>query len=186
MKKKNVILALLAAGLVLTSSVGSAWAYFTTYVEAQGGVTISLGDETDVEETFSSWTKHVSITIDPDSEPVFLRARAFCGTYELYYGDSSNKWTPGEDGYYYYSDPSNLWGSAEDENGNPRPSGEKAAEELLVQILDVPTEEIDQKDFNVIVVYETVPVKYDDEGKPYADWNGELDIYEDTVEGGGE
>ena len=67
MKKKNVILALLAAGLVLTSSVGSAWAYFTTYVEAQGGVTISLGDETDVEETFSSWTKHVSITVDENS-----------------------------------------------------------------------------------------------------------------------
>ena len=183
MKKKNVILALLAAGLVLTSSVGSAWAYFTTYVEAQGGVTISLGDETDVEETFSSWTKHVSITVDENSEPVFLRARAFCSTYELYYGDSSNKWTPGEDGYYYYSDPSNLWEQVKDEDGNIK--GFKA-EELLVQILDVPTEEIDQKDFNVIVVYETVPVKYDDEGKPYADWSGELDIYEATGEGGGE
>ena len=87
MKKKQIFLGFLAAGLVMSSSVGSAWAYFTTYVEARGGEVISLGDETSVTEEFSQWTKHIRITSDADSKPVYVRAKAFCSAYEIQYID---------------------------------------------------------------------------------------------------
>ncbi len=38
----NALLAFTAAALVLTANVGSADAYFTTYVEAQGGARLSI------------------------------------------------------------------------------------------------------------------------------------------------
>ena len=179
MKKKNVFLTFLAAGLILTGSIGGARAYFTTYVEAQGGYPLSMGDETTVEEDFSNWTKHVAITREADSEPVYLRARAFCSAYELTYSDGSGKWTPGGDGYYYYSDSSDLWTSVADTEGEEE---QVRAEELLVQILNVPSGEAEQKDFNVVVVYETTPVRYNDAGNPYADWSSTLD--NGMVEGG--
>lgn len=167
MKKKSMYLAVFAAVLVLAGSAGDAWAYFTTYVEAQGTQTITLGDETTVDEEFSEWTKHVVITSDADSKPVYVRARAYCGSkYELVYG-AGDKWSPKEDGYYYYSDILNA--------------GQKTAE-LLVQIRNVPEDVTDVSEFNVAVIYETTPVLYDEDGNPYADWNGKLDV---TVEKGG-
>lgn len=177
MKKKQIFLGFLAAGLVMSSSVGSVWAYFTTYVEARGGEVISLGDETSVTEEFSQWTKHIRITSDADSKPVYVRAKAFCSAYEIQYIDpnaadsDSEKWTPGADDYYYYS-------------GIVEGGGETT--ELLVHIKDVPSEEVDQKDFNVVIIYETTPVQYDENGKPLPaseiDWNDKLDIT--RVEGG--
>ena len=177
MKKKQIFLGFLAAGLVMSSSVGSAWAYFTTYVAARGGEVISLGDETSVTEEFSQWTKHIRITSDADSKPVYVRAKAFCSAYEIQYIDpnaadsDSEKWTPGADDYYYYS-------------GIVEGGGETT--ELLVHIKDVPSEEVDQKDFNVVIIYETTPVQYDENGKPLPaseiDWNDKLDIT--RVEGG--
>ena len=79
MKKKNVLLAALAVSLTLSAGAGSAWAYFTTYANASGGYTLSLGAKTTVSENFSSWTKHVVITSQADSKPVYVRAKAFCG-----------------------------------------------------------------------------------------------------------
>ena len=86
MKKKTTILAALAVILTLSAASGSAWAYFTTYAQARGSYPIELGDRTTVEEDFSAWTKHVSIKSEPDSEPVYIRVRAFCGeAYQLVY-----------------------------------------------------------------------------------------------------
>lgn len=171
MKKKSMILPFLAAGMILSSSIGSVWAYFTTYVEAQGGYTLSLGEETSIEESFSSWTKHVTIKADADSGPVYVRARAYCSAYPVEYSDAGGKWTPGSDGFYYYSDMINA---------------NEATEELLVKISDVPSDKVEQKDFNVIVIYETTPVQYREDGSPKdaveIDWNAGLDIT--TVEGG--
>lgn len=167
MKRRNICLAALAAVSVLAGSAGSAWAYFTTYVEAQGTQTITLGDETTVDEDFSNWTKHVVIESDADSKPVYVRARAYCGSkYQLVYGAGA-KWSPREDGYYYYSDILNA--------------GQKT-DELLVEIRNVPEDVTDVSEFNVAVIYETTPVLYDEDGNPYADWNGERDV---TVERGG-
>ena len=64
----------------------------------------------------------------------------------------SQKWSPGENGYYYYSDIVPVGGETE---------------ELQVKIDSKDSEE----EFNVIVAQECTPVLYDNEGKPYADWN---------------
>lgn len=169
MKRRNLFLAVFAAAAVLAGSAGNAWAYFTTYVEAQGTQTIALGDETTIEEpTVANWVKHVVITSDADSEPVYVRAKAFTGSkYPLVFSDANGKWTPGEGEYYYYSDILNA--------------GEKT-EELLIKISDVPDTVKDPMELNVAVIYETTPVLYDEDGNPYADWNGKLDV---TVEKGG-
>ncbi len=156
MKKNYKFLAVLAVVLVLGSSIGSAWAYFTTYTSAKGGYVMKLGDETEIGEKFSEWTKHVSITSDENSEPVYIRAKAFCGSqYTLVYSSANNKWTEGEDGYYYYSDI--VYGG-------------QATEELLVKIENVPEGE-DADSFDVVVIYETTPVLYHEDGTPYADWS---------------
>ena len=82
-------------------------AYFTTYTEASGGVTLNMGfSETIPKEDFSNWTKHVSVENTGDYD-CYVRVKALAGSkYQdgLQYSDSDGKWTPGEDGYYYYSE----------------------------------------------------------------------------------
>lgn len=162
--KKNIAFPaafILSAALLLCAAVGSAWAYFTTYAEAKGGYTISLGSKTTVEEKFSAWTKHVTVVSEDGSAPVWVRARAFYGSeYSASYSDESGKWTPGSDGYYYYSDILN---------------GGETTDELLIKIGNIPEDVKDSESFNVIVVYETTPVQYDESGNAYADWTFKVD-----------
>lgn len=159
-------MALLAVALVLGGSIGSALAYFTTYARASGGYTIHLGARTEIEEQVSNWTKHVTITVEDGSEPVFVRVKAFAGSqYTLTYSDENGSWTPGADGYYYYAEPV---------------SGGGSTGELLIQIGNVPEKDVDS--FHVAVVYETTPALYDGSGTPYGDWTVTLDS--GTTEGG--
>ena len=89
--------------------------------------------------------------------------------YTLTYTDTSGKWTPGSDGYYYYSDIVN---------------GGEATGGLDIKIGNVPESVEDGSSFNIVVVYETTPVRYDENGKPYADWNATLDIKSGQWKGG--
>lgn len=169
MKRCNRILMLLAAVMVLmTAGIGSAWAYFTTYASAKGGYTIQLGDQTQIQEDFSDWTKHVSITSQEDSQAVYVRVKAFCGSaYELTYSDGTGTWNPGDDGYYYYSETL---------------KGGETTPVLDVHIGNIPEGEAPES-FNVAVVYETTPVQYEKDGTPYADWSMKLETGD--AEGGG-
>lgn len=168
MKKKIVFLLALSVILVTMITMHSTLAYFTTYATAAGGYSIELssktsvsGNETSIHEEFSAWTKHVTIENNPDSQPVYVRIRAFAGSaYELLYMDASGHWTAGNDGYYYYSEI--------------LPGGE-TTEEFLIRINNVPADVQDGFSFNVVVIYETTPVQYDHDGNPYADWNVKLD-----------
>lgn len=160
MKHKFLLPAALTLALILGVSVQSAMAYFTTYASAEGGYSIALpGSDTDVGEDFSSWQKRVVVSNAEGSMPVFVRARAFSGdAYTLTY--SGEGWAPGEDGYYYY---------------NAMLAGGEVTAELLVHIDGVPTGAQPGDNFNVIVVYETTPVLYDEAGMAYADWSVTLD-----------
>ena len=158
MKKKTIFLLALSVTLILIASINSAIAYFSTYAEGRGGYLFGLG-ETDIEESFSSWTKRVKISNSEDGQPVYIRARAFAGDeYSLLY--SGDGWTLGGDGYYYYDEI--LYG------------GERTPE-LLVRIENVPYDMIPGDGFNVVVVYESTKVIYDENGVPYADWNIRLE-----------
>lgn len=160
MKKAGYSIAFLAFVMVMTAGVGKAWAYFTTYASAAGGITITLGDETEIEEEFSNWEKRVTITSDADSEPVYIRAKAFgSGSYPLTY--SGDGWALGDGDYYYYSEIV--------------PGGGETSV-LSVKIENVPEANLENGTmFNVVVIYESTPVMYREDGTPYADWNVVLD-----------
>lgn len=169
MKHKNILLAAVACMLILSAGAGSAWAYFTTYTQASGGYQIRLGSRSTAEEEVGDWTKHVTVSNDGASnQPVYIRAKAFSGSrYELTYSSAGNKWNPGEDDYYYYSDI-------------VEPGA--ATEALDIRIHGVPGEVKGGDSFNVVVVYESTPVCYQEDGTPYADWNQILE--NGTTEGG--
>ena len=79
LSKKSLCLA--AAALTLTAgiSAGTAMAYFTTYTEASGNVTLNMGfTETTPTEEFSNWTKHVTVKNTGDFA-CFVRVKALAG-----------------------------------------------------------------------------------------------------------
>lgn len=153
--KKSILLLILAVTMVLSTYIGSAMAYFTTYTEAKGGYVINLEGQIITREDFYEWTKHVTVVSTENSVPVYVRARAFAGDqYELTY--SGNGWSRGSDGFYYYNEI--LYGGQE-------------TPELLVHIGNIPEDAVEGDDFNVIVIYEYTPVQYDENGNPYADWS---------------
>lgn len=159
MKKTKYLLTLLAAGTILTAGIGQAMAYFTTYVEAEGNFTIRLGDETKITETFTKWTKSLTVTNEEGSEPVYVRAKAFYAPNTLNLVYSGEGWEKGDGDYYYYKDP----------------IGEKESTKPLdVKIENIPQDVAKGDVFNVIVIYESTPVLYHEDGTAYADWNSEL------------
>lgn len=158
-KRMNIISAVLAVGLVCISSVQNANAYFTTYVTAKGGYEVSWKHREDINEEFRDWSKYITITSEAGSVPVYVRVKAFAGsTYGLVYeGDG---WTySSADGYCYY---------------NSVLQGGGTAAGLRVGIDNVPVNPKDGMDFNVVVVYETIPVQYGADGSMIApqdaDW----------------
>ena len=168
-KRTGALLAALTLVVALTTAVGTTFAYFTTHALAKGTIEVTLHDRTEINEGFDNKTKHVVIANNPGadgkSQAVFVRAKAFSGTtYPIVYsGDAA--WSPGADGYYYYA--------------TPLAPGEKTTQ-LDVEIT-FPTG-VNGDQFNVVVVYETTPVLYDETGKPYANWDFILD--NGNLEGG--
>lgn len=168
MKRWNAALALLALLMIFGGSLRGASAYFTTYIVADGGYEIRFGTDVVLEEEISSWTKHLLVVNTEESEAVYVRAKAFCGSqYQLSYEAPEGKWTPGDDGYYYYDEILEC--------------GEAAAE-LDIHIGQVPDPAAEGDEFHVVVVYETTPVLYREDGTPYADWN--LILNSGSTEGG--
>ena len=165
MKKRivlcNICLLFLVAVMVLPAGIKETLAYFTTYVRAEGGYIIQSGDETEIEEKFYDWTKEITISSKSGSQPMYVRVKAFCGDeYKLLYSDPDGMWTQGQDGYWYYKDILN--------------GGEKT-KPLLIKIEGVPEEVKESAEFNVVVIYESTPVSYDQNGNPYADWSAKTE-----------
>lgn len=167
-----IVLGLAAGIAVVSAGIGTTWSYFTTYAETRGGFPIRMGDRTEITESFSDWTKHISITNTDNSEPVYVRAKAFCGS-QYTITHSGDGWVLGGDGYYYYQYPVN---------------GGAAAGTLDLKIEGIPDDPESKKDFNVVVIYESTAVKYHEDGTPYSvqetDWNEILDTGSTEVTGG--
>ena len=158
--KKSYFLSVLAVILILFTVINSAFAYFTASVSAVGGKKVTLGGSSEIVEKFANWTKKVTITAKKDSELVYVRVTAFCGSaVKLEYSSESDKWFDGNDGYWYYSEPIK--------------DGE-STEELLIKINDVPVkpgEDVNFEEYNVAVIQEYTPVRYHEDGTPYGDWS---------------
>ena len=147
MKKRYMILAAASLGMILTVSVPSALAYFTTYVSAVGEKEVVIRDMTVIKEPeVEGTTKSIVISADEDSEPVFVRVQSFVPedfsvTYE---GQGWSKKDP-DDGWIYYADPIDH--------------GEQAGE-LRATMTGLPSDLEVGDTFNFVVVYEYTPVLY--------------------------
>jgi hypothetical protein len=158
-----------AVMLVLSAMMGSVWAYFSTYATAKGGITLHMGHEETVEEEFNSWQKVLNITSTADSRPVYVRARGFCADYALTY--ECDNWTKKDDDPWVYYQQVLQPGTT--------------ADPLKVQIKDVPGSGDaalqDADSFNVVIVYETTEIQYDDKGEliapDKADWSRKVQTY---------
>ena len=81
MNKRKWFLLLLALVLVIGATVGSAYAYFTTYSTAKGGYIIHMGNETEIEEKALGSKKDITIRNKSESDyPVFVRVKVFAGS----------------------------------------------------------------------------------------------------------
>lgn len=171
MKKRRILLALLALCLALTAITGSAWAYFTTNTSAAGGQTLRLGSSTTVDEDMNGWTKQVTIT-NSGEVPVYVRAKVF-SQYNLGYDDNTD-WSLETDGYWHYNVPLNTGDAAVFYAAIQSASGITGAPTLPSQGGEA---------FDVTVVYETTPVQYQADGTPYANWDLKLQPTTDSQGG---
>ena len=163
MKKKNIILTILAVVMVLGLSLKGAMAYFTTYVSAAGGMPIHLGHRTTIDEEVDNLKKTVTITITEGPDEVYVRAKAFYPTnlpgMEVHYDNGEPKdggtWSDGGDGWWYYDIPL---------NSETRPSARQFIVDIQYTIPEGVT--IEKGDnFNVVVVYEATAA-VDEHGNP--------------------
>lgn len=176
-RRDQITAVLAAAALVLTAGAAAdrAMAYFTTYAVASGGQELKLGFTTTIpDETVSDWKKNITIK-NTGAEPCYVRVKVFAGSeYPLSQGSGTNSnWSKSEtDGYYYWADvlkPGDTTGR------------------LVVAIDHAKAED----DFNVIVVQECMPVRYDENGSrlgwDQVKWDQAADVVKtETVSGGTE
>lgn len=165
------------AVLVLTAgtSAGKAMAYFTTCASGAGRVQVDLAfGNTSTDDKVESRIKHISIQNSSPTEDCYVRVKVLVAdAYQdsVKYSSASGKWTRNEaDGYWYYDTPLKP---------------EEKTDELLagLELTELPgiTDEEDREIFNIIVVPEYTAVVYDDENRPYGDWDAEA-VQEGVVE----
>ena len=178
MNKRKLILTFLVFALIICANIQPAIAYFTTFTYAKGGHPIYLRDTTRIEEQFSQQKKHVRIRSEDNSEPVWVRAKVFYAYQGIERIDiEGTKWqrdeTSDENGYYFYN------------YVDPLPGG-GVTDELTVTIHTKSNETIkpDEGDqYNVIVIYESTPVRYNENGQIIAvNWNTHLLQYNENGE----
>ena len=166
--RRKLIVAAIAALMILVVSVPNALAYFSTYVRIKGTAPLHLGEKVTFEEGPSEdGNKLITLTVDEDSDDVFVRVKAFAVKEvldNLTYKDTS-KWTEStEDDSRIYTYNTVL------------SAGDTVTLELIVD-----AEKTGLKEFNLVVVYEYCPAI---NGVP--DWTGEnIHIIEDADQNGG-
>ena len=151
MTKRKTLLVSIVTVLMLLVTITPALAYFTTYVRVPGEKPVHLGEKVRIKEDGEDF-KHVVLTADEDSDPVFVRIAVFAPTeIEKVLEIEGKNWK--KNGYYY-------------EYELPLYAGESA--EINIKIPD--GTEIDRETFDVVVLYEYVPALMDADGNLYADW----------------
>ena len=169
MKKRHLILAVLAVVLVLSTSIGAAFAYFTAFTEAKGGYVIHLRDETEIYEEWKNGQKVIQIgnkartNDDIGKYPVFVRVKIYAGSDVSITEPTDTGWVKDSEGYYRYQ--SALY------CGNP-PAVDTNS---LTTPLNVKVDAVSGQEYkvgdtiDVIVVYQSVPAVFMANGEPDLD-----------------
>ncbi len=201
MRKRNLVLIALVFALIICATIQPAMAYFTTYVRAKGGHEVTFGDTTKITEEYSNYTKRVTIWSKDDSYPVFIRAKVlYEGKFEI--AVSGTGWTvKQDDGYYYYG--SNSSTDHRTVTHTILNGGQSTVGPLCVEIQNVPPVTIKdennkdipnpafqrltegERSFSVVVVYESTPVRYNEYGEAYANWEADIIDVGSTTGGNG-
>ena len=157
----SVALAILALLLLAVSSAGIVHAYFTTYTTADGSHTVFAWSEVEIHEQVSNLSKSIQLQ-NTGKHECWARVLVLYPEGYSITKTSGNGWSEAADGsgYWYYN--------------SILPAGATTPVALTVEI-QVPgkvSEEDLQKEFNVVVIEECVPVLYNEDGTPKpADWS---------------
>lgn len=187
MKRRNLILSVLALLLIACAVINPAVAYFTANTSADGAIPLYFYRETEIYEEMDGLNKLVTIKNTggdhPElADPVWIRARAYISdalNNDDHFFVSGDSWDDGGDGWYYFNVPVPVGGST-----TP----------LKVEVKNLPVnEEYQENDeyyismIGVGVIYQSVTAFYDVDGIQFqpADWTAELkDVGETTPSGG--
>lgn len=168
MRRKWIAPAAIAIALAGAVGIAPAWAYFTDSSTATGAMSVNVKPTTDITETYATGVKHVVVANDEDAEgAVFVRAKVFAAS-SLTIEVSGTSWSSADaDGWYAYVEAL--------EPGS-------ATEELMVRVGfpavksdELPTGAVIGDNYNVVVIYESTPVLFHEDGTAYADWTYILD-----------
>lgn len=141
---KKAILLAISFALVLSLSVGTAFAYFSDYATAKGGAAITLGGQTYINEKVVENTKTISIENTGETD-VIVRVKIF-GNASINAGAGWHQ----VDGFWYYDQVLKATDS------NPATSN-------IVATVVAPEGQVDN--YDVVVVHESAQVTYDENGK---------------------
>lgn len=148
LKNKTALLVVMALVMVLGVSVKESLAYFTTFATAKGGYDVALGWETEIDEEFVDNKKTISIENTGDMD-CYVRVKVLATQEANLKFSGSDKWKQGGDGYWYYSDIVKA----------------NSKTESLIATIGPVDKDVIKADFDVVVIHESAPVLYDDEGK---------------------
>ncbi len=165
MKKSSKIMLSAALVMIILAMMIPAWSYFTTYAVARGGQIIHLGEHSEIKEDYTPGSKQLQVSNTDENVTVFVRARAYAGIPVSYTGTG---WTAGNDGFWYYGTQAAPTAVA--------PGGRT---NILNVNFTVPTAEEDGE-FNIVLIYESTPVRYNADGSlKAADWGEKLTVIEE-------
>ena len=166
MRRYGKVITMSAAALAMTAAltVESSMAYFTTYAEAEGSQVVSLGATTDITETVTNKTKHVTVKNTSETNECFVRVKVFSGRQVVCTPQGQN-WSLGDDDYWYY--------------GPVLAPGESS--EVLDVTINIDGLGENPDSFNVVIVQECTPAIYSEDGTPEADWDVTYTDFEDNT-----
>lgn len=159
MNRKYICLTAVALLAVISISVGSAMAYFSTYVVSKGSQKVELDfSRTEIKETVEPGLKKITVRNAGKTE-CFVRVRVISGAEhkDKWSVDlkNSSTWKDGNDGFYYYFvDGSEKLLKPDD----------------VTSVLKIAIKDF-TKEFNVVVIQENTPALYDENGAAYSDWD---------------
>lgn len=157
---------LLMISLLLAVFPVSSHAYFTSYTPSYGGWTLYDRTEIEIHEQVKNMEKSVSVENTGDV-PCWVRTLLVAPVgYTL--SVSGSDWVE-RGGFWYYTQPLPVGAST------PAPDSGSSLK-VGITVPDVGRDEL-QREFNVVVLSECVPVTYNENGKPdpatwdQVDWN---------------
>ena len=147
--KRNTVMVLIAALLVVGASIGLTAAYFSDYEDQLGVAKLNLSGETTIEEEVTDTEKTIVIKntgVEGQSANVVVRIQIFGPDgMTIPEGSIGSGWVKGGD-YYYY-------------NKVLAPGEETTS--ITASVKDLPVD-VDLSDFDIIVVQESATAVYDE------------------------